>query len=58
MWWNDEIKAAVRIKEVLAARDEETEERCMKMYREEKRKVKRCIYRNKKKVNEVWKEGE
>ena len=55
VWWNDETKAAVRRKEVLAARDEE---RCMKMYREEKRKVKRCIYRNKKKVNEVWKEGE
>ena len=24
--------------------------------REEKRKVKRCIYKSKKKVNEVWKE--
>ena len=45
-WWNDEIKAAVRRKEaaskrVLAASDEETKERCMETYREEKREVKR-----------------
>ena len=30
-------------KEMLAASDEETKERCMKAYREEKRKVKRCM---------------
>ena len=46
MWWNDEISAAVRRKKaawkgVLAASDEETKERCMEAYREEKRKVKR-----------------
>ena len=46
VWWNDKIKAAVRRKvvawkRVLAASDEETKERCMKDYREEKRKVKR-----------------
>ena len=45
VWWNDEIKAAVRRKEsawkvVLAASDEETKERCMETYREQKRKVK------------------
>ena len=45
MWWN-EIKDAVRIKEaswkgVLATSDEETKERCMEAYREEKRKVTR-----------------
>ena len=47
MWWNDEIIAVVRRKEVLAASDEEAKERCMEMYREEKRKVKRCIYQSK-----------
>ena len=59
MWWNDEIKAAVRRKEaawkeVLAASDEEAKERCMEAYREEKRKVKKCIYQSKKKVNEQF----
>ena len=52
VWWNDEVKAAVwrkeaTWKELLAASDEETKERCMEAYREEKkekRKVKRCIY--------------
>ena len=39
VWWNDEVKAAVRRneaawKEVLAASDEETKERCMEAYRE------------------------
>ena len=36
VWWNDEIKAAVRRKEMLPANDEESKERCMEMYREEK----------------------
>ena len=44
VWQNDEIKAAVRRKEVLAASNEEAKERCMEAYEEEKRKVKRCIY--------------
>ena len=57
MWWNGEIKAAVMRKEaawkeVLAASVEETKERCMEAYREEKRKVKRCIIQSKMKVNE------
>ena len=57
--WNDEIKAAVRRNEaswkgVLAASDEESKERCMKAYRKEKRKVKRCIIQDKKKVNEQF----
>ena len=39
VWWNDEIKAAVRRKEdawkrVLAASDEENKERCMEVYRD------------------------
>ena len=45
VWWNDEVKVAVRRKEaawkeVLAASDEEVEERCIRAYKEEKRKVK------------------
>ena len=59
MWWNDKIKAAVRRKEaawkeVLAANDEEAKERFKELYREEKRKVKRYIYQNKKTVNEQF----
>ena len=57
MWWKDKVKVAVKRKEaawkeVLAASDEEVKERCMEAYREEKIKVKKCIYqRKKKKVN-------
>ena len=59
VWWNDEIKAAARRKEaawkgVLVPSDEETKERCMEVYREEKRKVKRCIFQSKKKVSEQF----
>ena len=43
LWWNDDAKSAVRRKEVLAVSNEEAKERCMKAYREEKRKVKRYI---------------
>ena len=50
MWWNGEVKAAIRRKEVSAASDEEAKERCMEAYKGE-RKVKRCIYQSKKKVN-------
>ena len=38
----------------MAASDEESKERCMETYREEKRKVKRCIYQSKMKVNEQF----
>ena len=41
-------------KEVLEARDEAAKERCIEAYKEEKRKVKRCIYQSKKKVNEQF----
>ena len=51
VWWNDEIKATVRRKEVLATSNEDAKERCMEAYKEEKRKFKRCIYHSKKKVN-------
>ena len=63
MWWNDEIKTAVRRKEaswkgILAASDEETKERCMYVCTE-RRKIKRCIIQNKKRANEqFWKEDE
>ena len=41
VWWNNEVKAAVRRKEaawkeVLATSNEEAEERCMEAYRQEK----------------------
>ena len=52
VWWNDEIKAAIRRNELLVVSDEETKERCMEEYREEKRKVRRGVYQSKKKVNE------
>ena len=59
VWWDDEVKAVVKRmedawKQVLGARDEAAKERCIDMYREEKRKVKRCIYQSKKKVNEQF----
>ena len=59
VWWNDEIKAAVRRKEaawkeILAASNKEIKERYMEAYREEKRMVKRCIYQSKNKVNEQF----
>ena len=37
---------------MLAANDEETKERCMEAYKEEKRMVKSCICQKKKKVSE------
>ena len=51
MWWNDEVNAAIKRKEALqkeemAASDAETKERCMKAYKEEKRKVETCIYQS------------
>ena len=38
----------------MAASDEEAKERCMETYIEEKRKVKKCIYQSRKKVNEQF----
>ena len=54
VWWNEEIKAVFRRKEaawteVWASSNEEAKERCMEVYRKEKRKVKRCIYQSRKK---------
>ena len=43
----------------MKARVEVAKGRCMEVYKEEKRKVKRCIYQSKKDLNErVWKEDE
>ena len=57
VWLNDEVKAAVKKKEaawkVLGARDEGAKERCLEVYREEKRKVKRSIYQRKE-INEQF----
>ena len=39
---------------MLAASDEANKERCLEAYREEKRKVKRCIVQRKKEVNEQF----
>ena len=59
MWGNGEVKAAVKRKdsawnEVLGVRDEGTKERCIEAYREEDRKIKRCIYQSKEKINEQF----
>ena len=59
VWWNDEVKTMVKRKEdawkeVLGARDEDAGERSLEVYKEEKRKVKRCIYQNKKEVQEQF----
>ena len=59
MWWNNEVQATFKRKEaawkeVLAASNEEAKERCMEACREEKRKVERCIYQSKKKVDKYF----
>ena len=41
-------------KEVLGARDEDAKERCLEVYKEEKRKVKRLIYQSKNEVPEQF----
>ena len=47
--WNDQVKGAVKRqedawKELLGATDKDARERCFEVYKEEKIKVKRCIY--------------
>ena len=37
---------------MLGVKDEAANEKCMEVYKEEKRKVKGCIYKRKKEVNE------
>ena len=41
-------------KEVLEPRDEDAKERCLEVYKEEKLKVKRCIYQSKEEVQEQF----
>ena len=55
MGWNDQLKAAVKRKVVLGVRDEGARERCLEVYKEEMRKVKRYICQSKEEVQEVWK---
>ena len=59
VWWNDQIKAAVKRKEaarkeMLGARDGDAKERRLEVYKEEKKKFKRCIYQSKKEVHEQF----
>ena len=39
---------------MFGARDEDVKERCLEVYKEEKRKVKRCIYQSRKEVQEEF----
>ena len=39
---------------MLGARDKAAKEKCMETYKEEKRRVKRCIYQSKKVVNKEF----
>ena len=50
--WNDQVKAAVKRKELLGARDEDARERCLEIYKEEKNEINRCIYQSKEEVQE------
>ena len=38
----------------MGARDENVRERCLEVYKEEKRKVKRCIHQSKEEVQEQF----
>ena len=59
MRWNNQVKAAVKRKEdawkgVLGTRDEDARERCLEVYKKEKKKVKRRIYPRKEEVQELF----
>src|SRR5678816_3363100 len=58
-WWNEEVMQVVKSKKeawlnVLKANDEDSKERCLEVYKEEKRNTKRCIHRRKEEVNEQF----
>ena len=58
-WWNEEVMQAVKSKKeawlnVLKANDEVSKERCLELYKEEKRNAKRCIRKRKEEVNEQF----
>ena len=60
-WWGHQVKAVVKRKEdawkeVLGDTDEDARERCLEVYKEEKRKVKGCIYQSKRSSRTVWKD--
>ena len=55
VWWNDEVKAAIKRKEgawkkILGGRDEDARERCQSL----QRRKEKCIYQSKKEVNEQF----
>ena len=50
--WNDQIRKEDAWKEELGARDKDAKERCLGVYKEEKRKVKMCIYQSKMEAQE------
>ena len=59
VWWNDMVNAVVKRKvttwkELLEARDLVAKDRCMELYKEETREVRRCIYKSKKDANEQF----
>ena len=37
-WWNNQVKAAVKRKKALGARDEDARERCLEVYKDKKEK--------------------
>src|SRR5678815_2860189 len=58
-WWNEEVIQAVKSKKeawlnVLKANDEVSKERCLELYKEEKRNAKRCTRKRKEEVNEQF----
>src|SRR5678815_1668645 len=58
-WWNEEVMQAVKSKKeawlnVLKANDEVSKERCLELYKEEKRNTKRCIRKRKEELNEQF----
>ena len=57
-WWNQEVNTTVERIEA-AWKDESVKERYLEIYKEEKRRVKRCLCKIKKEVKEQfgWEKG-
>ena len=56
VWWNDDVKAAIRKnepaeKDVLECRDEDAKERFIEVYRKKRERLKGAYIRGKKEVN-------
>ena len=59
VWWDDQVKVAIKRKEgawkeVLGAREKDARERRLEAFKEEKRKVKRCIHQSKEEAQEQF----